>query len=473
MNWPLYLLQTSLIWVLGLLFLRWWLRGEKLPTAKRWLLLSFLIGAPLISLLPLPSWASQWRVIPDLGLGRAPFTDALLLPELEISGTALEEGFSSLSWWWYLWIIGAVLMLSRLLYGWCQISRLYKHSERGSLLGRRVNLLQQLNSPFSYGPLLFWPKAIDPQSSNWQPIWRHELAHIDQNHSLDVLLTDLLLLIFWWNPLVWYYRRSIRLQHEILADEAAGSQEDIQHYTRQLISPQFMGATPLASHSFHHSFIKARIDMLNRPQGARWKLVAIFPLFLITFWACSQLAEDAAEMDPATEAMHSSLSRFQPVVERDTIITFDPETFQESMDVVRTEYYTEVEEFPVFGYCEPGLDEEARRACSYQNLMSAVYNNISYPESARLLQLDGQTIVSFRLSATGELSYFSLERSSLNSRSTERPLPTDEEISAYSDLDRVALAAVRSLNGHWLPARINGEPVSMQLMLPIKFQLED
>ncbi|MEM7573827.1 MAG: M56 family metallopeptidase [Bacteroidota bacterium] len=472
MNWSLYLLQTSLIWLLGYLFLQWWLKGEKLPSAKRWLLLAFLIGAPLLSLLPLPSWASQWRIIPPIGIGHGLPTDSLLLPGIEVSELGLQKGLTALSWWWYLWATGALIMFSRLLYGWWQIQRLYSRSERGSLLGRRVSLLRQLNSPFSYGPLLFWPKAINPQAKDWQAIWQHELAHIDQRHSLDVLLTDLLLLAFWWNPLVWLYRRSLRLQHEVLADAAAGSHTDIQHYTRQLISPQFMSATPLASHSFHHSFIKTRIEMLHRPQGARWKLAALFPLLLLTFWACSQLAVEADELVPESEVMHASLSRFQPILETDTIITFDPETFEESTHIVSSEYYTEVEQFPVFGDCPP-LEAEALKECSFQNILVGVYSNIRYPQSAQSLGLDGQTLVSFRLSDTGELSYFTLERSSMSSRSAELPLPTDEELIAYSDLDRAALAAVRSLNGNWTAARINGEAVSMQLLLPINFKLEE
>lgn len=47
----------------------------------------------------------------------------------------------------------------------------------------------------------------------------HETAHCEQWHSVDVLLAELLLAFTWWNPLNWLLLRTIRQNHEFLADE--------------------------------------------------------------------------------------------------------------------------------------------------------------------------------------------------------------------------------------------------------------
>jgi len=50
-------------------------------------------------------------------------------------------------------------------------------------------------------------------------LYTHELAHVNQQHTLDIIFAEIIKTIFWFNPLVYYYKKAIQLNHEFLADE--------------------------------------------------------------------------------------------------------------------------------------------------------------------------------------------------------------------------------------------------------------
>ncbi len=50
-------------------------------------------------------------------------------------------------------------------------------------------------------------------------LYTHEMAHVNQKHTLDIIFIELLKIVFWFNPLLYFYKKSIQLNHEFLADE--------------------------------------------------------------------------------------------------------------------------------------------------------------------------------------------------------------------------------------------------------------
>jgi beta-lactamase regulating signal transducer with metallopeptidase domain len=48
----------------------------------------------------------------------------------------------------------------------------------------------------------------------------HEFTHVKEKHSRDVIFIELLQTIFWFNPMLIFYKKAIQLNHEYLADEA-------------------------------------------------------------------------------------------------------------------------------------------------------------------------------------------------------------------------------------------------------------
>ncbi len=82
-------------------------------------------------------------------------------------------------------------------------------------------LLDEPVTPQSFFKWIFLNKK-DFESGKIAPeILEHELTHIRQKHSLDVLLVEFVKTIFWFNPVLYFYKHSIQLNHEFLADEGA------------------------------------------------------------------------------------------------------------------------------------------------------------------------------------------------------------------------------------------------------------
>ena len=74
-------------------------------------------------------------------------------------------------------------------------------------------------SPFSFGPWIFiHPEGMDEQTL--REVLIHEQAHVRGWHTLDILFSQLVCIIFWWNPAAWLMRREVRMNLEFIADKA-------------------------------------------------------------------------------------------------------------------------------------------------------------------------------------------------------------------------------------------------------------
>jgi len=121
----------------------------------------------------------------------------------------------------------------------------------------------------------------------------HEEAHCMQYHSIDVILIQLLTIIFWFNPLIWFYKNSILLNHEYLADNKALSGEDLNNYQRILLKILLHSNSNTLVSGFKNSFIKYRLDMMtqNFPNNnailRKLSAISLIIILAITF-SCSK-----------------------------------------------------------------------------------------------------------------------------------------------------------------------------------------
>jgi hypothetical protein len=125
-------------------------------------------------------------------------------------------------------------------------------------------------------------KETDLPAVDLDRILTHELAHVRQGHSFDIILAEILTVIQWFNPFVWPYKRSLRETHEYLADRAVIAQGCSPVRYQLLLVEQHVGGrlVELASR-FRTSRIKRRIAMLTKQETkglARWKPLLILPL---------------------------------------------------------------------------------------------------------------------------------------------------------------------------------------------------
>lgn len=470
-----YFLLTTIIWFFCFAFYRWWLSGEKLPVANRFFLLASLIAGPLLPLLPRPELFTS---VATSGLSPSLEAVQAFLIQLEmvtINGDGTSGWFAELAWYEWIWLAGSLLFLARMLQGWRHIYLLWKQGQKTKVDGVILVELPELSSPFSYGPLLFWCRGVDLHHPNWQAIWQHERAHIRQGHSYDLLVADLILLVFWWNPLPYFYRQALRLQHEYLADQAAAQIADPRDYARLLLQQHLGGWVPAPSHAFHNSFIKNRILMLTQPQGTSWKLLAILPLLLAIFWACEKEADLVGSNIAEAE---EKMAQKQPtqtgdfIMVKDTTMTMDLKTYAETMHVEEVKVYKTVDQMPVFGNCQAELQSsnaEELSNCSNLNLLTMVYENIVYPASAKEAGLEGMVVAQFRVAAAGGKAIAPII---IKSSQPKDLVPTEKEAAGYAALDQAVLDMIGNLPADWKPGIHAGEAVNVQFNLPVKFKLE-
>ena len=119
-------------------------------------------------------------------------------------------------------------------------------------------------SPFSFFRWIFIGSQID-EEEKLKEIIAHEMVHVRQLHSVDVLLAEILCIFFWWNPFVWLLKKEIKINLEYLADEGVlkegFSPKEYQYILLQVSSVNT--GIPIIN-NFNVSQLKKRITMMNK-----------------------------------------------------------------------------------------------------------------------------------------------------------------------------------------------------------------
>jgi hypothetical protein len=137
-------------------------------------------------------------------------------------------------------------------------------------------------APCSFGNNIF----INPEKYDWDTynqILMHEKVHIQQGHSFDILLAELVLVFQWFNPFAWLYRGELENNLEFLTDEAVLDQNSVEKESYQM-SLLKVSAPHLAlsvTTNYNQSLLKKRIVMMNAKKSnihTMWKYFILVPI---------------------------------------------------------------------------------------------------------------------------------------------------------------------------------------------------
>lgn len=113
----------------------------------------------------------------------------------------------------------------------------------------------------------------------------HELTHVKQRHSLDILFIELIMIFAWINPVLLLYRKAIQLNHEFLADEfVINSLSDTQTYQLLLLDKARQTDSLVFSSPFNYLLIKRRIIMMTKNASKKvaiFKQIALIPVIAV------------------------------------------------------------------------------------------------------------------------------------------------------------------------------------------------
>ncbi len=196
--------------------------------------------------------------------------------------------------------------------------------------GLRVVLCGSPGESFSFFNFVFLNRSKVPDG-DMDRVLAHELAHVRQLHSLDIVLTELLSVVQWFNPFVWPYKRSLRETHEYLADRAVIAQGGGLARYQLLIVEQHVGGKLLElASSFRTSQIKRRIVMMSKQETkglARWKPLLILPLALGLVLAFAE-SRTVVKADPAVIAAQEQKAAPPKMTEEEIIKAWEQKVAQ-------------------------------------------------------------------------------------------------------------------------------------------------
>ncbi|NEN23616.1 M56 family metallopeptidase [Cryomorpha ignava] len=388
-------------------------KNEPYHRVNRWLILS---SVTLSALLPLLSFGKSGEVV----LRIIELEPILIFAKADVAHTPVGSNLPSL--FTAIYIIGFGISMIAFAFEAFRLKKLIDlgRKQKEGAINECVN--SELKSPASFFNTIIWSENIDSSSSQW--IKDHELVHIREKHSIDLLILRFFEAVCWFNPLTYLLRHSLEATHEFRADEVVAKKHgDTKLYSKILLS-QAMDISPnVLAHQFSKTkLLKRRIMMLNkqsRRKLAYTKYLALIPILAAAFIlnACTDEQSEA----PMTR---------ENVQEAKT----------ESSKIEGTDVYQTADEMPEY----PG---------GQSAMMSYLGDNIEYPEECKKEGVEGTVYLSFVIDTDGKPSDIKAVRS------------PDERLSAN------ATEVVKKMP-KWKPGKEDGKNVKVQYSLPIKYQLK-
>lgn len=304
MNTLDYLLKANLY---GLLFVScYWffLRRHTFFNLNRFYLLASALLSLVLPFVSLPAQTvetlpTDWPV--PVGVISLPVATVATAPA-QISQATAAPDWETIALFAYGFI--AILLVLRLAIRVGRLLQLIQRSERQ--VHARYTLVEppKLADPSAEAPTFsfFRYLVINPADQHNNLIIRHELVHIRQHHSADVLGLALLRALFWACPALWLIDKMLRQVHEFLADREASQPTE---YARFLLDYAF-GIQPdaLTNGFFNPSLLRQRIQMLYQTATPRWalgKYALVLPLLLSLLAMTTARREITALVHQATE----------------------------------------------------------------------------------------------------------------------------------------------------------------------------
>lgn len=169
-----------------------------------------------------------------------------------------------------IYLLGVVAFTLRSLISYISLAKQLQKGEMQTLNdGSILCLHEEQIAPFSWMHYIVASRKDIEESG--VAILCHELGHIHNHHTLDLILTEIALILQWFNPAIWLMRRELQTIHEYEADEAVLDYGiDAKSYQLLLIKKAAGSRLQSITNSLHQSSIKKRITMMLKKKSNPW-----------------------------------------------------------------------------------------------------------------------------------------------------------------------------------------------------------
>ena len=475
-----YVIESALS--LGLFTILYFLLLQKETFFKmnRFFLLLALLFSLSLPMIHLRVYETQSIMLSEIVV--SPSTN--MLEAVSIYGNNISVGVaSSISasfWLIVIYLSGVCFFFMRMVIRIAQIIRLIRKNEVQYDKDIKLVFLNGDIGPFSFLSWVFIGRNV-LQMKGWEKMLAHELEHIKQGHTFDILVMEIIAIFQWFNPFFWLMKRMIQENHEYLADQAVLKDESDPVFYKEVLITRFIGSEIRIVSYFNYSLIKKRIKMMSKIKSTRLAGLKLFAAMfvaigLIILFACEQKEITQNEVEKFASIKMDDSNTFKISGDSLTIEKFKKilaqipgaELTQTSSSELTIIGNQRVGELVVVGYGKSGetktetagtdevfvvVDEMPEFPGGDKALVRFLAENVKYPVIAQEQGIQGKVFVSFVVNKEGDIE--------------------DVKVSRGVDpsLDKEAVRVVSSLP-RWKPGKQHGKLVKVSFTVPINFTLQ-
>jgi len=448
-----YLIKVNIAVALFYLIYRFALTKDTFLQLRRAFLLLAIFVPLVYPLISISGWFESNQLVNTL-------VHQIQLPEIMVVAGKQQPYFGVQEMVIAAYLTGTALLFIRFLFRIFSILRWNFLTKEETVLGIRVRVTDKAITPFSFFNRIYLSASAHTEDELVQ-ILTHELAHVRQLHSVDVILSELMAMFCWINPAAWLLQREARQNLEFLADQKViRSGHDSRLYQYHLLQLSYQQPLNQLTNNFIISPLKKRINMMNKQKShnagkLKYLLVAPLTLLLVagsnaqTIMKAANVSIQVQPTLPDTRAENAQASDATGAVE------IQPsEIVNETQPATNDPVFDVVEVMPQF----PGGEKA---------LMKFLGDNIHYPDDALKANIQGRVILQFIISSKGKVT----DPKVIAVMEHKSKVHIDLNDSRYESLKKEALRMALSMPA-WNPGKQGGKAVAVKYTLPISFAIQ-
>ena len=446
----IYILKSAVCLSLFYLFYRLLLSKETFHRFNRIALLGILFLSLLIPFIEVTT-AHQTELSQTVLTVEQLLMMAEAMDPAEVTVAQPEE--LSISWVQVLllfYLVGIIFFACRNLYSLSRLLLLIKSGKQERLEGGvRLIVLEREVAPFSW--MRYIVISRKDLEEDGREILIHEMAHIQNRHSIDLLVADICIFFQWFNPGIWLLKQELQNIHEYEADETVINEGiDAKDYQLLLIKKAVGTRLYSMANSFNHSKLKKRITMMLKEKSSPWARLKY--LYVLPVAAIAVTAFARPEVSDKVEKISSvKVNDLVAIVETKVAESAGDTTKPADVKYVPAEVRKRLKGTLVFEVAEEMPEFPGGGMSAF---MDYIKTNMRYPASAKENGTQGRVTVQFVVDEDGSIKDSKVLRS------------------VDKDMDAEALRLINTMP-KWKPGRQKGQPVAVKFTVPVMFRLDD
>ena len=443
-------------------------------------------------------------VLPSLGELMPPYLLPEIVVESDRTGSPVTASTAFSNVWVYiaaLYIAGTLFFFIRFLAQFTNLIIFLRKSQPSTMGKLKIVESDDSTPTFSFFNIIVLGDSQKLSPDEKHKVIHHEIVHVHGYHSLDILLVNMLSVIFWFNPLIRMYKKIFVQLHEFEADARAVENRDVNEYCNLLAKVALESAGFKLANHFNNSLTLKRIQMMKtiKRKIRPWKIFAMAGVIPLTFAfiACqdqfvNEVAEIAQSSSMATDVPKEVLDQYDILLKANPGKTFllmeTDENMKPKVDEMKeklesldqnqiahitlitptvpkneaprtfaiVEYTDKVSEMSERSRSDDDVytivEETAMPRGGWGTFYEHVLSNLKYPAQARRMGVEGKVFVEFVVLTDGSLTDVRVKNG----------------IGAGCDGEALEVVKTSPL---WEPGKNKGIAVKQRIVLPIAFKL--